>query len=1082
MKKFLLGFSFVFALSTALAQERMVTGKVTSSDDGSALPGVNVVLKGTTNGAVTDSDGSYRLNVPSAGGTLVFSFIGFQTQEAEIGQRAVVDIGLGTDIKQLSEVVVTGTGVATEKRKLAMAVETVTADKLPQAPTASIDQALIGKIAGAQISSTDGSPGANINILLRGVNTINRGTSPMIMMDGVQMGVTSLNSVDLNTIERVEVIQGAAAATIYGAQGANGVIQLFTKKGKNGKLNIDFSSSISQNTLLNSGNLRQASLHNFATNPVTGSLVDSNGADLVLLPGTQQYSGNVVYNALDPVGKANKPYTGNQRFYNYFDIYLVPANTINNSLTLSGGKEKSDFSIAISNNHQDNNFKGDGYNDRTNITTNLGFEIAKGLELRSITQLVYTKNTVNFFNQPGYGGGGSMYRLLNTRPFADYEYKDPDGNYVYNYGGAVGANATNPNYRLQNSNRVDNKVDILQSFALTYKLPKFVEFTTRYGLNYQTDDEKDVVNNQSQIRNAAPASAGGGNSFMSIYNSTANGEITKFSSKTVFHNFLAQVTGVVDFQKDLKMSIPLKSTTTAAFDLRKQDRFLTIEYALNLPTFTPTNSSQANTWKTLTDTKTPFATYGYLVNQRFDYADFAGVSVGFRSDYSSAFGAGSKPFTFPRADGYFRISGLEFWDNTGLSKTILDWKFRAAWGKAGIQPQPFDRYQTLSTRVFGTGTSLFYPTNQNNPNLDVEVSEELEFGTDISFDLLSGSWLKNLNISATIWNRTTDNAIYDVDTAPSVGIGTVKTNAFGLASNGVQFSLNMPVYTGNKLTWNLTTNFSQQISKISSVAGGAEVVVLSNAGSTNYVLRAGEAVGQIYGYQVLKDIGMLNQQGQPVIPVAQQGNYEVASNGYVVNKATKQPVGTSQLYSLGNSFPKFNMSFINEFSFKNFLSFGFQIDWVYKSHLYNQTKSWMYRDGVHSDYETPITINGETGAWTAFYRGVYQAGSNNGTKDYFYEDATFARLRNVSVGIDFAKAFNMNAFRKLQLVLSGRNLATITNYTGMDPEVSSGASNTSPSATAIGLLPLANSAFDRGVDHSTVPNYKSYQITLNVGF
>src|SRR5207237_364998 len=114
---------------------------------------VNVVLKGTTNGAVTDSDGSYRLSVPSAGGTLVFSFIGFQTQETQIGERAVVDIGLGTDIKQLSEIVVTGTGVATEKRKLAMAVETVTADKLPQAPTASIDQALVGKIAGAQISS-----------------------------------------------------------------------------------------------------------------------------------------------------------------------------------------------------------------------------------------------------------------------------------------------------------------------------------------------------------------------------------------------------------------------------------------------------------------------------------------------------------------------------------------------------------------------------------------------------------------------------------------------------------------------------------------------------------------------------------------------------------------------------------------------------------------------------------------------------------------------------------------------------------------------------------------------------------------
>jgi hypothetical protein len=127
----------------------------------------------------------------------------------------------------------------------------------------------------------------------------------------------------------------------------------------------------------------------------------------------------------------------------------------------------------------------------------------------------------------------------------------------------------------------------------------------------------------------------------------------------------------------------------------------------------------------------------------------------------------------------------------------------------------------------------------------------------------------------------------------------------------------------------------------------------------------------------------------------------------------------------------------------------------------------MYRDGIHSDYEKPITINGETGAWTAFYRGVYAQRQANGTKDYFYEDASFMRLRNISVGLDIAKVFKITAIRKLQLVLSGRNLWTMTNYTGMDPEVSSG---------------TANSAFDRGTDHNTMPNYKSYQVGLNIGF
>ncbi|MFM8850167.1 MAG: carboxypeptidase-like regulatory domain-containing protein, partial [Cytophagales bacterium] len=160
----------VFALlfvccSTAFAQERTISGRVTSAEDGSSLPGVNVVVKGTTNGTVTDAEGNYSLSVPSSNASLVFSFIGLKTSEVLIGERSVVDVQLGLDVTQLSEIVVTGTGVATEKRKLAIAVESVGAKDLPLAPTASIDQALVGKIAGAQISSTDGTPGARINIL-----------------------------------------------------------------------------------------------------------------------------------------------------------------------------------------------------------------------------------------------------------------------------------------------------------------------------------------------------------------------------------------------------------------------------------------------------------------------------------------------------------------------------------------------------------------------------------------------------------------------------------------------------------------------------------------------------------------------------------------------------------------------------------------------------------------------------------------------------------------------------------------------------------------------------------------------------
>ena len=167
------------------------------------------------------------------------------------------------------------------------------------------------------------------------------------------------------------------------------------------------------------------------------------------------------------------------------------------------------------------------------------------------------------------------------------------------------------------------------------------------------------------------------------------------------------------------------------------------------------------------------------------------------------------------------------------------------------------------------------------------------------------------------------------------------------------------------------------------------------------------------------------------------------------------------------------MSFINGFTFKNFLTFNFQFDWVNGSKLYNQTKEWMYRDGIHGDFSKPVTINGQTGAWSAYWSSAYyglwgslRGAGNNATKDFFVEDASFVRLRNVSLGIDLAKIVRIPGLNRAQLVFTGRNLLTFTKYTGFDPEISSGQSG---------------SAFDRGIDHSTLPNIKSYQVGLNIG-
>ena len=1045
----------MFISSTFAQQGKTITGTVTDQATGQGLPGVTVVVKGTSVGASTEVNGKYTINAPSDGATLVFSFIGYGNIERAIGGATTINVAMGVDAKQLGEVVITGVGVATDKRKVAISVESVSAKDLPQAPSASIDQALIGKIPGAQITSTSGSPGADVNILLRGINTINRGTGPMILVDGVQMGATNLSTIDLSTIDRVEVIQGAAAATIYGAQGANGVIQLFTKKGQRGKINVDFSSSVSANTYINEGGVRKAQYHAFATD-ANNNVIGTSGQPLVLDPATLTYSENVIYNPLDVTSQLNKAYDANLQYYDHYKSFFQTANTFNNSVGISGGGEKVDFAVTVSNNKQESNIRNNGNVSRTNLTSNVGIDLYKGLTLRSITQLAYTKNTIKFEDRD------IMFSLNNARPFANFEQKDTDGDYGLYFGDAIGVNHWNPLYYGQYLNQDENKIDVIQNFNLNYKFPKFLEFDVRYGVNYQRREREFLIGNQINNNNATETQG-----WYSEYNSGApTGEIINYSYNNVFQNFLPKATFITDFQEDFGLSVPLRTTTQVGFDWRSQTRNEYFTAGLGLPDFTPVTAAQASTYRILTDYTEPFVTYGYLVTQRFDYSDFVGISGGFRSDYSSAFGQGSKPFTFPRGDAYFRLSGLNFWETSKMGTIMPELKFRAAYGQAGIQPQPFDRYPTLSTRSLGSSTGFYLPSTQSNPDLSVEVSEEIEVGADMVFSLLKNtSWLNDVTLSATYWDRSTNNSIYNVDVAPSTGIGKLKNNAFSIGSHGFQASLTAALFNNNNFNWNFTTNFGKQTSMITSTSG-QEIVVLSSAGSTNYVLRAGEKIGQLYGYISLHDVTARMPNGEYFIPEAQQEDYEVASNGYVVNKATKQPYFSANMYSFGDPNPDFNMSFVNDFTFKNFLNFSFQFDWVHGSHLYNQTKEWMYRDGIHSDYEKPITINGETGAWTAFYRGVYAQRQANGTKDYFYEDASFVRLRNVSLGIELNKIIDLPAFRKLQLVFTGRNLLTFTDYTGMDPEVSSGTNN---------------SAFDRGTDHNTMPNYKAYQIGLNIG-
>lgn len=480
----LLGVSFSFA-------QRSVTGKITDPS-GDPLIGANITVKDAPAiGTVTDVDGMYALVVPDGAAGLVISYTGFETREMALGSSDVLNIVL-TEGTILDEIVVTGTGVATGRKSLAFDVQALSSNKLPIAPTADIGNALIGKIAGAQISSVNGSPGRPINILLRGVNSIRGGTSPMIMMDGIQVASTDLQNLDLNNVERIEVVSGPAAASLYGAQGANGVIQLFSKKGKDGLLNIDFSTNFAVNELLNIGGVNKATKHAFAVN-AAGEVIDASGNPMEFDSETGSYLSNPIFNLISPTSLTNQSYGKNLTWYDHYKMFFQKANVFNNSLSVNGSTDKFNFSFVLSDNKQETVFKNNGDYRRSNVSADVGYELFKGMTFRSVTQLVNVQSTLL---DPS--GRNMFYAINNSRPFANYEQRDAAGLYSPYYGDAVGVNSYNFNYIIENAQVKDHTLDVIQSFNLNYKLNKFVELDAKYGLNRSAQNVRYNIAEQSK--------------------------------------------------------------------------------------------------------------------------------------------------------------------------------------------------------------------------------------------------------------------------------------------------------------------------------------------------------------------------------------------------------------------------------------------------------------------------------------------------------------------------------------------------------------------------------------------------------
>lgn len=1034
MRKTLLLLSCMLLVMASVLQAQVhpVTGKIVD-ESGSPVPFASIKVKGSNAGTYADPKGTFTINVKN-GTTLVISGVGYVPQNIQ-ATGSEVAVVLKVDVQSLNEVVVTGLGEATSRKKVPIDVARLNSKNFAQSAMLSTQQALQGQISGAQITQNNGQPNSDYLIILRGVNTLNY-KAPMYLLDGVE--IRNLGDVDPAIIDHIEVVKGAVGGMLYGAQGANGVIQVFTKRGnRNQRPAVNLSSKFSSDQILRTGRSLVADKHHFKTNEA-GFLLNSNGDQLT--PDANGYWDDPVED-LSVDASNDKPYK--ETTYDHLKQGYRTAATFNNSASVSGGGNNFDYNFALSRLDQQDVFSNK-YN-RTNITLGVTAELAKGLTLRTNTQSVF-----------GYDDllGGNRFNLVNSYPFIDFTHKDTTGMIVRK---AKNENQMNSLSERQWHDRWAKTTKLYETFDLDYRFPKFVEIDFKYAYNQYDRSSFSMYHNQED---AIPSDL--------FWGPAKAGAITEDNSKYLFQNALTTLFFRTDFQQDFHLHVPIRTTTQAAYDWRAEDNHFTRAQGLVLPPFPPYNLGATSTQTVTNDLGDDVnylystRTFGYLVNQTIDFGELFGISGGFRADYASTFGAAQTPAHFPRAAGYFHPSELL---KIGW---LSDWKLRGGYATAGTPPKPYDRQITLDQSPLGTGTTaLTIPAVSANPDLRIQKSAETEIGTDISVSPFSGSWGSKFSFSATYWKRNTKDVLQLADVAPTTGSQYTKANLTDLSSRGVDLSLDVVTASKKNFTWNTALRWGFSKTHVDRISNHLTVP----AGA--FGLKEGEDLGIFYGQSPLHSIDQLKNDGKTAyIAEADRGNYTLV-NGNVVDTRTNavKLTAADDLKRIGKSFPDFTASLINSFTLFQSLTVSFQFDWTHGNKIYNMTRQWMYRDKIAKDYDDVVNINGKTGAFAAYYTSMYNTLQPN---SWYIEDGSFIRLRDLSLSYDASHILHLRAVKHLAVTLGGRNLLTFTKYKGLDPETTTAVNSQGGSIGDVGAF--------RGVDYFTVPNLKSYQVGLNIGF
>jgi TonB-linked SusC/RagA family outer membrane protein len=1080
----LLTILFFLGWQIIMAQERTISGTITSAEDGLSLPGVSVVVKGTSIGTITDMDGQYSINVPSDGEILVFSFVGMKTVELSIESNTILDLVMEPDVLGLEEVIVTAAGIRREKKALGYSVEDVDGEKLQQVAEPDALRALQGKVPGVNITSTSGAPGSSTRITIRGSSSLLGNNQPLFVVDGIPFDNSSnsmfsglgdgsaygsrAGDIDPNNIESITVLKGAAAAALYGSRAANGVVVITTKSGNagasakgmeityNGSFGIEQIANLPdyQNTYGTGTNFNYQQANGSWGAPFIGTrpyaTTDSISHWFDGRAGMEKYWGtNVSYQA----------YPDNVK--NLFETGVV----IDNSLTISGGTENSAISMTMSYVNNDGYVPSTNFS-RANVSVGGQTQLANGFNVGGAVSYVRSGQKAV---QSGVGSLGTNNQSAFARALYlgrnwdihGQEYQNPvDQGSEFMVGRGQ---ADNPLWSYENAGFISHTNRVTANINLEYDLTNWLTISYKIGMDAYNDRQKDFIR---------PGSTGAqGQGRVTTYD--VSWEEIESNLLITFNKYfgdwnLRAIAGN-NVNQRTKDAQALQGSSYVVFDIDDLD---------NANAVVPLGGiySQRRIWGLFTDISLGYKGWAYL-----------GLTG--RNDWSSTLPIENRSYFYPAVTGSILLT-----DALKIESNLLNLlKLRAAWSQVGNDTNPYlIRPVYLINDYYGTtprptAELPFTPTSgstspgaslsnqERDPNLKPERTEEMELGLDIF------TFNSKFGINFTYYKRIAKDQIAPVSLPVSTGFNQLLTNFGKVKNEGVELGVHItPAETSSGFRWNIFGIFTHNKNVVLELADGVdEITVLGSnvanqssyfAGNVSSVLRPGQEYGLLKG-----SVSMRDQDGNLLID---------PSNGQLIRDPNPAIIG--------NPNPDFIVGITNTFSFKG-IRLSAVFDWKEGGDLFSNTVLSILGRGVskfNEDREMMKIIPGVYGDPNTYeplrdgegnkIQNTTMVETNslffgetfaiNAANEWAVFDATVYRLREVSLGYDLPSFILENTpFGRASISITGRNLwfwaPHFPKYTNYDPEINQ----------------YSNSNV-QGIEYSTTPSTRRFTLNIRLTF